>query len=288
MEREEIKKRFIEIFDNTDPQVLIETWYERSHDAFYMAMDRIKNALDEYYDMLGRKNPVPYIQAAYCFDGDLSACVSKIETIYQTEVFDITNDLSDALTELEAIQDVGIVKIENNIALEKSATLDLDRMDYLKFCLGGVMGREITGQTVSMSYDMMSQFTFELTTTDLDAWDRNWLSNRLYFEMTNADSMKDVMCDMTLSIWDMKEDSYHDILELKNALVTSFTGGKADDKKMTLTISCDWFFIADQDDDQVSNYMREELSNVAGKAYKGMKLELPSSDFNSVKLKPIW
>ena len=104
MERELIKKKFIDIMDNTDPKVMIEIWNDRCHDEFYATMDIIKDYCDAYFE---EKNPIVFLEAAYCFDGEMESAVEKIKQIMAESSIEITDAIKDTISSLERISKVG-------------------------------------------------------------------------------------------------------------------------------------------------------------------------------------
>ena len=63
---------------------------------------------------------------------------------------------------------------------------------------------------------------------------------------------------MKLVLYDKTENKERKIISLKSAFVNSFANNG---NVLTLTISAEWYVIEKDDDDQVANYVRHELSN---------------------------
>lgn len=164
---------------------------------------------------------------------------------------------------------------------EKSTTLDMSKIGGMKFRLQVCDTDEVIYfDNLKLSYNSNSDFTFKLNNIDLN---ENSLSNNLLFHLNAFDeargmvSKKDIVKDMKIDLYDLDEirveSKVHNITELKNAYVISYD---VNDKTNTASIEivCETFFIDDQDDDQVANYVRDQLSNVMTDLYRDLSFNL--------------
>jgi hypothetical protein len=160
---------------------------------------------------------------------------------------------------------------------EKSTTLDMSKIGGLKFRLSGYDKDEcIHFDNLKLSYNSNSDFTFKLNNIDLN---KNSLSKALMFPPDTFDqarcmvSKKDIVKDMRIDLYDESESKLYGIVELKNAYVISYY---VNEKTNTASIEiiCETFFIDEQDDDQVANYVRSQLSNVMTDLYRDLSFNI--------------
>ena len=244
---------------------IVKAWESREISDFGQKLMRLSKVFEQY----GSDNMFSLINDAYFFDGDKEQCVKKIKKTLKESRIRLTTDVQEIVDDLETmanlnIDDTGITEFINDnkgeVVSERSTTLDFSQDKDFEFILSWekkdicIRGPKVIGQ-----FDVVQHvFYFDFTTNKLEDHEAEYIGWKVYQD-TMATTRSEICGDMTLVLYDKTTNEKESIVHFRSAYVSGFQNNG---NILTLHINADWYEIEKDDDDQVANFVRNEISNV--------------------------
>lgn len=267
MEKTEILDKFDANMGRNSIEIA-QTWEKREKSEFGQKLIQLANCYDEIFSKNNKQNMFSLINDAYFFDGEKHECIEKLRKELNKNESSLSDEAVRLFIELESladldIDDTGINEFNNqnkgDVVSERSTTLDFGNIDDIEFILvNETKDYKVRGKKIICKYDAVYQtFYVDFTTNKLSDDEAGYIGWKLYPDYS-VTSKKDLCADMNVILYDKTNDKEYNIMQLKNAFVNGFENN---DNIIKIMLSADWYLINKDDEDQVANYVRHEISN---------------------------